>query len=405
MANSFITNKRTTVLALRAAEAAPYLTVGAKAYFGNQLAGKRDGETREFVIRDAGKYVKGKDITGQGSDLVERKVTKTIQLGNVMVQTDLVERETDLDWDVEVAQPQAQALVEGMVQDIIKEDIGQVNTAFVGKGWLPLSKASRFLGSISSEKKYAFIDPMIDSIMSSNGKSFTPAESEPLYRTGMLGNFAGAEYREQQFLPDIDISEDLANELSSATVSGIDVTNAGYDVIKLSGVTETIPAGTPIFIEGVYATNLIGNKTSSLKAFVAIEDAASGSVKVAKTDFAGQGTKEACKKDGSAFHPYDDINGHTVKSVNSIKAGHYFLGLFRINGAFEMESLDKLDWSNADVTSDSVEGIKIHVARAVNVEAGTNKTRFAVPYIAGVVEKRGATLVLIKDTDVNLVTL
>ena len=64
MANEFVTNKRTELVLIRSAEAAPYLTVGSKSYLGDQLEGKRNGREYEFVIRDAGEYVSGIDITG-----------------------------------------------------------------------------------------------------------------------------------------------------------------------------------------------------------------------------------------------------------------------------------------------------------------------------------------------------
>lgn len=398
--NEFAPKRINDLVALRAAEAAPYLTVGAKEWFKDQLAGKRDGQTYDFVIRDVAKYHEGLDMSDNVSDLKERKVTKSIFLGNVALRTNFVEAVTDINWDKEIAQPNSQAIVEGVVQKVIKSDIPLPNTAFVGKGWLPLSKASRFLSSVTSEKKYAFVDPMIDSIMSSQGKAFSPVETEPLYRTGMLGSAFGSEFREQQFMPDIEISKELADQLSSATVTSY-ATGAEYDTLTISA-TATIPAGTPLFIEGIYATNLIGNKTSALKAFIVSETASGGVLKVAKNDIDGQGTKECCNAEGEGLKTSDF---GSKKLVQSIGAGHYFMGLFRANGSFEFETLDKLDWSNADATSESVQGIRVHSGRAVDVLKGTNMTRYAIAPLAGIVERRANVLVLIKDTDVNLVTL
>lgn len=405
MANVWGTKKYNDIVALRAAETAGYLTVGSKSYFSDQLVGKRNGEEYEFVIRDAGKYVKGKNITGQSSEMKERKVTKKIEIGNVMIDTDFVEAVTDVNWDKEIAQPNGKALIEGLVSDVIKADIGLQNVCFVGRGWLPLSKAAGYLRSVSSEQVYGFIDPQIDSIVAAGGKSFTPVDAEPLYKTGMIGKFAGVEYREQNFLPQLEISEDLANELSSATVSSyVQAEGASAGTLTLSGVTEVIPAGTPIFLEGVYATNLIGNKTSSLKAFIAIEDATSGAVKVRPVDFAGQGTKTLCNKNGEALTAAG-LAGKKV--VNAIKAGSYFTGILRSNGTMEFDTLKKQDWSNADLTSESIEGVTVHTARAVNVEAGTNKTRWAVAAIAGIVEPRAVAYVCIQDclpNEVQMVT-
>lgn len=400
MANTFVTNKKVDLVALRAAEAAGYLTVGSKSYFGDQLEGKRNGVTYEFVIRDAGQYATGMDMTGKVSNLVERKVSKDIKLGNIVIDTNLLEKVTDVQWEKEIAIPNGKKLINGVVADVVKSDLGLQNTAFVGKGWLPISKASRFLGSISTEDKFGFIDPMIDSIMAAGGKGFDPVETEPLYRTGMMGKAFGTEFRESQFMPTLEISKDLADELASAVVSGFASNNDGTAQLKLSGVTQTIPAGTPLFVAGVYATDLVGDKTSALKAFIAIEDATSGNVKVRDVDFNGVGTKEACDKDGKAIAT---LAGK--KLVNTIEEGQYFTGIIRLDGAMEFDTLKKLDWSNAESTSDSVEGVIVHEGRAVDVITGSNKTRWTVASLSGIVEPRAVTYVCVKDATANLVTM
>lgn len=393
MPNTFITNKKVDLVALRAAEAAQYLTVGSKSYFSDQLEGKRNGQSYEFVIRDAGEYATGMDMTGKVSNLQERKVTKDIKLGNIVIDTNLLEKVTDVEWEKEIAIPNGKKLINGVVKDVVADDLGRQNVAFVGKGWLPISKASRFLGSISSEDRYAFIDPMIDSIMAAGGKSFTPVDAEPLYKTGLLGNAFGAEFRESQFMPTIEISEDLATELASATVASY-TPGDDVDTLTLSGVTQVIPAGTPLFVNGVYACDLVGDKTSSLKAFIAIEDATSGAVKVRHVDFTGNGTKEATVQPKA-----------NDKLVNSIEAGQYFTGIIRLDGAMEFDTLKKLDWSNAESTSDPVEGVTVHEGRAVDVITGSNKTRWTVASLAGIVEPRACAYICVKDATANLMVM
>ena len=401
MANDIKTNKRAELVLIRSAEAAPYLTVGSKNYCKDQLVGKRNGQSYEFVIRDAGEYVEGMDISGTGSeDVVERKVTKSIKIGNVKVNTNLLEKVTDVNWDKEIAQPYGEKVAKGLVESVLKDDFGLQNTAFVGTGWLPLFKASNYLESISSEPQFAFVDPMVESIMQSSGKGFTPAgDVEPRFQKGLKGMVGQAEVRSQQGMPTIEISEALATQLASATVTSY-VAGEANDTLTLNGVTEVIPAGTPLFIAGVYATDMVGVKTSALKAFIAIEDATSGAVKVRKTDFDGNGTREAC-----------DINGDKIvvselankKLANPIKAGVYFTGIFRVNGAFEFDALPELDWSNAESRVTSPDGITLHEGRAVDVFAGTNKTRWAIAAVAGIVEPRGCAYVCIKDNTANLI--
>lgn len=403
MANDIKTNKRAELVLIRSAEAAPYLTVGSKNYCKDQLVGKRNGQSYEFVIRDAGEYVEGMDISAVGSeDVIERKVTKSIKIGNVKVNTNLLEKVTDLNWDKEIAQPYGEKVAKGLVQSVLTDDIGLQNTAFVGTGWLPLFKASNYLESISSEPQFAFVDPMVESIMQSSGKGFTPAgDVEPRFQKGLKGMVGQAEVRAQQGMPTIEISEDLAAELASATVTSY-ATGDTYDTLTLSGVTEDIPAGTPLFISGVHATDMVGVKTSALKAFIAIEDATSGAVKVRKTDFVGNGTREACDIDGDNIVLSELA---TKKLANPIKAGVYFTGIFRVNGAFEFDALPELDWSNAESRVTSPDGITLHEGRAVDVFAGTNKTRWAIAAVAGIVEPRGCAYVCIKDNTANLVSM
>ena len=401
MANDIKTNRRAELVLIRSAEAAPYLTVGSKNYCKDQLVGKRNGQSYEFVIRDAGEYVEGMDISNVGSeDVIERKVTKNIKIGNVKVNTNLLEKVTDVNWDKEIAEPYGEKVAKGLVQSVLADDIGLQNTAFVGTGWLPLFKASNYLESISSESQYAFVDPMVESIMQSSGRGFTPAgDVEPRFQKGLKGMVGQAEVRAQQGMPTLEISEDLAAELASATVTSY-ATGTDYDTLTLNGVTADIPAGTPLFIAGVYATDMVGVKTSALKAFIAIEDATAGSVKVRKTDFVGNGTREACDIDGDNIVLSDLAS---KKLANPIKAGIYFTGIFRVNGAMEFDALPELDWSNAESRVTSPDGITLHEGRAVDVFAGTNKTRWAIAAVAGIVEPRGCAYVCIKDNTANLI--
>lgn len=420
MAIQAVTNELTDLVNLRAAEVAGYLTVGAKPYFADQLVGKRNGQEYTFVIKDNGKYVRGKDLTSKGaSNLVERSVKKKVQVGNVLIDTDFVEAVTDVKWDDEIARPNGKELIEGLTQDVINDDLGRANTAFVGEGFGPLTKANSFLSSISTEKKFGFVDPMIDSIMASWGKSFTPVEGvAPIDAKGELTRVGNTDYRFQQFLPSFEISEDLANELATATVSSYtaeqeiaasaingnaeDSDKAVVDLIILSGVSEDIPQGTPLFIKDVMATNFNGNKTSSPKAFIVVAQKQAGQVYVRSVDFAGQGTKEAIFKDGTTVTA---ASLASKKLVNPISEGLYYTGLVRLDGSMEFDTLKKQDWSNADLTSSGLEGITVHTARAVDVVAGTNKTRWCVAALAGIVEPRAVSYVCIKDSTPNKVTL
>lgn len=410
MANSFQTNKRTELVALRAAESAGYLTIGSKKYLKDQLIGKRNGRSFDFVIRDAGEYQEGIDLSGTGpSDIIERKVTLGITTGNVLIQTDILDKVTDTDWDREIAYPNGKKLVNGIVKKAVNDDLGWQNTAFVGAGFQPLFKAQNFLASISDAPRFGFIDPMINSVLSSNGQAFKPVEAEPMSKAGLMGELAGVTYRANQFMPMVSVSSALAADVAGAsaiTYAKVDETHA---TLTLTGVTSLIPKGYVVWVDGVYATDYVGDKTSALKAFVAYEDGESaGVMKIRPVAFKGTSTNDAhngnievCDVDGAPI-TVSDFNSLT--SIKVLPAGEYFGGFVRLDGTEEFETLNEIDASNAETKMASNEGLNVFENRAVDVIKGTNVTRWTVNSIGGIIEPRGVAFVLVKDQAVNIVT-
>lgn len=454
MANSIVTNEKTALVALRAAEASNYLTVGSKKYFKDELKHKRNGETYQFVIRDAGKYVRGRDITTAGaSDIKERKVSKSLKIGNTAVDTTILEPVTDLDWEKEVAIPYGKTLANGIVDDVINGakgkvmgdgthvkdydgDFGVPNVAFAGIGVGVLKDAQNFLRSISDEDIYGFIHPMINSRLSSVGKAFDAVDgAEPIFRKGLLGTLDGtSEIRTNMFLPLVSVSAALDTAMKTvdgiayaqgytSTIDGASYTDNNLATITLSAsatpIAVKIPKGFTIWVDGAYATDLVGCRTSTLRAFTAVMDGTSNGVMIVKAveaDGAGawfnQGNKVICDINGealgsSASAAITAFNG-LVTTANSgelkwLEPGNYFAGIFRLDGAMEFETLDEIDASNAETTKGSNEGLTVFQNRAVDVMAGTNKTRWLTTYMGGLIDPRAAATVIVKDACANLV--
>lgn len=394
MANTFNTNRKTELVAARAAETAGYLTVGSKSYFKDQLSGKRNGQIYEFVLRDAGKFQEGPDVSGEGaSSLVERKVSKSLFDGVIAIDTNVIEGVTDVDWDKEIAQPNGQKLINGIVKDTVNKDIGLQNTAFVGEGYIPLAKAAGHLKSISDEALYGFIDPNIQATLAANGQQFTPVGAPEMYKSGLIGEFHGAEYRASRFMPEVEISDALVAEIAASKVTSLVDNGNGTATLTLDNITETIPQGCPIFIKGVYATDLVGDKTSNLYAFIAVEDANNGAVTVRSPSFDGEGNKSICDKKGAAI----TADSLADKKVSIPAAGVYNTGIVRIDGAMEFDTLDKLDFSNAETKTGSVNGVTVHENRAVNALKGSNVTRWDIVALAGIVDSRGVAYIMVKE--------
>lgn len=437
MANDFKTSRKTELVALRAAEAAAYLTVGSAKYFRDQLKGKRNGTTFEFVIPDVGTFARGIDISNGGTpDLKEKKISKQILAENVKVATNLVEKVTDVNWDKEIAKPNGKLLINGTVKDAIDGikgqtidgttvtdydgDWGDTNTCFAGIGYGPLTAAQNYLASVSDESQYAFINPLINAKLSETGDSFKPSSADPIFSKGLLGKLGETEYRSCQFMPIVSVSTALATAM--ATVDSITYVDNGDKTatitLKASGsaIAQKIPKGFVIWINGLYATDLVGMRTSALKAFVAVEDGANNGEMIVKAltaeDLIGRGNKLVCKADGSALgaskSAAETALAGMVSAAGDVKfleAGNYFGGQIRVDGAYEFETLDEIDASNADTERADNEGIVVFMNRAIDVLKGSNVTRWSSLVMAGVVEPRCVATVLVKDADVNKVHL
>lgn len=158
-----------------------------------------------------------------------------------------------------------------IVSDAVEKATTKATTAFVGSGFQPLAKAGAYLQSIVSENIYGFCDPQMQAVLAANGQQFVPNGAPgDLYGNGKLGTFQGVDYKAERFLKPVVV--DLSGNGSvSAYEDG---------KLTITGLTGTIKKGTPIWVEGVYACDTVGDETNVLYAFIAKEDSADGVVVV-----------------------------------------------------------------------------------------------------------------------------
>lgn len=390
-----VTNRRTELVNVRAASKMSFLTVGSRSYAKEFLRpGLRNGQSFDFVITDTGKFGTSLDVTSNLTSLTERKVTVPISLGNVAVQTNAIEKVTDLDWDREVATPQGTKLATGMVKQAVAEDIGKQNMAFVGKGFGPLAQAGQSIQSLTDEKIYGFINPRVQGVLTSNGQSFVPLGAvKSITDVGALGTFGNVEYHTERFMPSVIVTSALASQMASATVGSYTAGNAGIDTIALSGVSATVPAGMPIWIEDVYACDTVGGVTTYPKAFIAVSACAPSAVAVRSVDFAGEGTKEAALIDGSSIA----TSALAGKSVTCPPADTYHCGIVRAEGSYEFDTLDQLDFNDDKSKVTSINGVTMHENKDCDKIAGVNINRWDIVAVAGTVEPRVQAMVLVAD--------
>lgn len=402
--NNIETNFQTELVALRAAQMAPYFTVGSKAYLTDQLVGKRNGQTYGFVIRDAGEVENSLAVSGSAKTaVVERRVDLSIEPWHILVKTNAVEGKTDLQFDKEVAEPNGLKLINGALKKSIKSDIAKCATCFVGKKgeFEPLSMASGHLASVTGEPLYGFCDPMVEAIVTSKGAQFVPVNAPDMYKQGLIGHFHGADYRAQRFLPQIKISKALGDAMEGAKFASFNATTNTLTITLGSSAAAAtkVQAGTPFFVDGIVACDLVGDETAQPYAFIASEDVsvASGAstiaVKVDEVPVALGGTRVAALEDGGEV-VWADVP--VTSDVFAPAEGVYFTGIVRANGTYEFETLNEIDVATVDSKKGSVEGITVFENRLVDLNNMVNDTRFDLFTLSGNVEKRGISLVLIK---------
>lgn len=407
-ANTIQTNYQTEILALRSAAVAPYFTVGSKAYFGDQLVGKRNGQVYGFTIRDRGEVENSLSVGADAKkNIVEREVHLAIEPWHITEKTNAVEGKTDLEFDLEIAKTDGPALIQGALKKSIASDVAKCATCFVGNvgEFEPLSMASGHLSSITSEPLYAFCDSMVEAIICSKGAQFVPVDAPPMYKQGLIGHFHGADYRAQRFIPRVKISEALATAMAGATFASF---NPSTNVLTVTFGTAAASAtkvtlGTPFFIDGIVATDTIGDETTQPYAFIAKADVtvANGATTVAipvdEVPVDVLGTRVASMEDGSiVVWSGDDKTVTTSTGVAIPAAGTYFGCIMRASGAYEFETLNEIDVATADSKKGSVEGITIFQNRLVDMDNFVNDTRFDLFTLSGTVEKRAQALVLVK---------
>jgi len=403
MPNSFITNKLATLVAIRAAEAGSFLTVGSKKYFKNQIADKNNGQEYKFYVRDTGDAVNR--LAYQDGDkiaIAERAVTLTLDPWHVLISTNAIEKVTDVeDWEDEIAKPNGQKLIQGVVRKAIENDLGKVGTAFIGSGFTPLSQASGHLSSVVTEDLYGFVDPNVEAILTSNGQQFVPVDAPDMYSKGLLGRFHGAEYRAQRWMPVVNVSKATSDAIKAGKVSAMAVNSEDENIwnMTLSGLTagQVIPKALPIFIEGVKACDTVGDPTSMDQVFVVLEavtaTGATAVVKVRAKDITKGGTREIAKEDGTSFAAVSAVTGNTDTAAE----GKYFTGIIRADGAFEFETLDKLDAAGAEYEkTPDVEGLIVHQNRLVDLRNMTDDTRWDIVTLCGCVEPRAQVMFYVK---------
>lgn len=387
---SIATSKLAKVVAVKIAQRAPFLKIGAKDYFSEQINGKmKAGKEYDFVIPDAGSVSDNLDRSGDEgtAGINEAKVTLTIETMNNIVETGALEGITDLNWEEEVADQYAQKLINAVLSKKVGEALGKATTAFIGSGFAPIAQAGAHVQSITTDNVVGFIDPMAQAVLAANGQAFVPSKSsEDLYAKGSLGIFQGVDYTAERFIKPVVISAAVATQLGSATAA----ISGGKLTITL-GQSVTVPAGTPFMVQGVYACDTVGDPTGSLFAFITKEDKTGTSIVFDLKDYnpenGGEGTKQVSAP--------ATLTGAKVLSFT--EAGTYRRAIVHAEGAKCWSPVKTLDFKLSEKYSEAdVDGVNVIVNQFSNGYAAKNLTRWDMCYLSGIVEPRAVSVAYFK---------
>jgi len=391
--NNVITSRMTQILSMKMAKNAGFLKIGSRDYFSDQINGKmRTGHSYDFVLPDAGNVVEGLVISPRAIE--EKKVTLTIGNMNNSVRADALELVTDIKWEDEIADQYAGKLVNAIVRKEVEKAMPAVNTCFVGEGFRPLAKAGAHLQSIVNEKIVGFIHPQAQAIVTTNGQQFQPVGTPDLYGKGNVGNFQGVNYTSERFLKPLTIEAGVVNALSGAKAKALDADH--LDELGISGVTTAadtvLKAGTPIWVDGAFACDTVGDPTTIPYAFVVKEDVAlSATAVTAKVE------PVQFKDVGSRSISTSAIGG---KKISIPASGTYHAALLRAEGSYDYTPVNTMEFMLSDKTSvGDTDGIKVYANAFTDGTSAINTVRWDAPYMAGQVESRGASLVYLKDAE------
>lgn len=391
--NNVITSRMTQILSMKMAKNAGFLKIGSRDYFSDQINGKmRTGHSYDFVLPDAGNVVEGLVISPRAIE--EKKVTLTIGNMNNSVRADALELVTDIKWEDEVADTYAGKLVNAIVRKEVEKAMPAVNTCFVGEGFRPLAKAGAHLQSIVNEKIVGFIHPQAQAIVTTNGQQFQPVGTPDLYGKGNVGNFQGVTYTSERFLKPLTIESGVVNALSGAKAKALDADH--LDELGISAVTTAadtvLKAGTPIWVDGAFACDTVGDPTTIPYAFIVKEDVAlSATAVTAKVE------PVQFKDVGSRSISTSAIGG---KKISIPASGTYHAALLRAEGSYDYTPVNTMEFMLSDKTAvGDTDGIKVFANAFTEGTSAINTVRWDAPYMAGQVESRGASLVYLKDAD------
>lgn len=296
----------------------------------------------------------------------------------------------------DLVEPRAHKVASEIERDLVSRSWFRSGGASISTaiGFEALSDAAASLQTIKATGDFVgFIPPRLQSYLSAavtRGSFFVGSDIlNQMYGKQAIGFYSNAEWVNEPFMPTFT----FGSAWDGVTVS-VDVDTQGADTIYLSGIPsgETIKAGTPFKIDGVYEVTISGTQLDTEKWFITQED------------FTSTGTNDAVKvlpiyfngSDGYQNNVYveaDSDGAVKIASGTSVTAGlteghTYYVGLLRDSEAFNWTpfNLPEVDgYKNTTVTD---KDITVQLVSGGDIATRANYIRLDVPYFGDIVDPR-----------------
>lgn len=305
--------------------------------------------------------------------------------------------------------PRGQRIANEIERDLVERNWFRSGGAVISStaSFAALAQVSAILQSVKAVGDFTgYISPMLQSLLANsvtNGSVyFLPNEIvNKMYGKASIGVFHNCTWVNEPFMPELT----FGSAWSGVTVS-TDITDSGTSTIYLEGLPagDTIYAGTPFYIDGVYDVTISGVKQGNLKKWFIVQETITAT-----------GTKDAVTvvpiyfngDDGymnNLWVAADDDGAYKIASGTAVTCGlteghTYYTGLVRDTDAFNWTPFEWPDVHALDNTKSVTDELTIQVVTGGEILDRSNVMRLDVPYFGDIVDTRAVRTLYIDTTE------
>lgn len=352
--------------------------------------GDDQGDTIYVKSRNYGTTYQTTDLTGKMSGIETVGVPLKLLPYKKGAEYSFLENTLELGGDIdEVVSNWASEMADVLSRKAYDTAIKGANTAVISTGTFAqlgtaitnVKKASQ-KGKIGGMLSYDLTTLIANAGINQFGNSVL---ADKLYQ-GVIGNFRGANFIEGR--TDVVEIEDIfpAGTFTITNTNGVTTASYQYDT---SAAGETIKAGTPFTLEGIYAVDELGNSTGTKRTFIVQEDvvlstSAATAINVGDVFFSG---------------PRKNVSGaiSAVALTNLVEANsQYVTGVVMNENELMLGMKGIKPLRSNSTTMDSTQGLPIRVTYEGTAKTSTEDMIWDVLFGANIYSGRGICALYVK---------